>query len=401
MESPPKLWHWIKNRKSFIFGAIVVLALLVSAFWYSCTGFICDVVRENKLLIFSTIGKYLPRIVTVLLIFLFFKVGATLFFELVLPKFLKLLQSEDHILGIKRIGRFVWWSVFTLLSLSITIGHLGALMANLGLIGLGLTFALQKPILNFVGWLTLTAKGTYAEGDRIRVGQNIRGDVREIQIMNTVIDGLLDASDVKSDKVITFPNEFILTMDVENFTKDSNYIMDEMKIGITYESNYRKAAKLLENIISAYIKRNKKFYIRQIIHQQEQVDRGLGRLLSQKYISSKEQKELHGFRVEEEALKRDMQELETLEEEFRPKVRMELGDSSIQLIPQFFTPYDQKKKTRTEIILNFLDAIKAERDIQIAYPHMQLVTVKAQEPPAQQTPAHGLQTTLQRAFIEQ
>lgn len=399
MESAVKLWRWVKARRLFILGTVVVLALLVSAFWYSCTGFICDVVRENKVLIFAQFGKFLPRMVTVLLIFLFFKVGATFFFEIVLPKLMGVLRAEHRLVGTKRIGRFAWWMAFTLIALSITIGHLGALVANLGLIGLGLTFALQKPILNFVGWLTITAKGAYREGDRIRVGNNIRGDVREIQIMNTVIEGLLDASDTKSNKVITFPNELVLTMEVENFTKDSNYIMDELKIGITFESNYRKASKLLETIIVAHIKKNKKSYIRQIIRQQEQVDKGLGRLLSQKYISTKEQKELSNFREEEQTLKRDMEELEMLEEEFRPKVRVELADSCIQLIPQFFTPYDQKKKTRTEIILNFLDAIKAERDIEIAYPHMQIV----REKPKDETPAHahGLQTTLQKAFIEQ
>jgi len=280
------------------------------------------------------------------------------------------------------------------------IGHVGALVANLGLIGLGLTFALQKPILNFVGWLTLTAKGTFREGDRIRVG-NIRGDVREIQIMNTVLEGLLEASDTKSNKVLTFPNEFVLTMEVENFTKDSNYVMDEMKIGITYESNYRKAAKLLETIIVAHIKKNKKSYIRQIIRQQEQVDRGLGKLLSQKYITNKEQKELSNFRVEEQELKRDMEELEMLEDEFRPRVRIELADSAILLIPQFFTPYDQKKKTRTEIILNFLDAIKAEKDIEMAYPHVQIVSEVEKAEIVQHAAAHGLQTTLQKAFFEQ
>ncbi|MBS3106991.1 mechanosensitive ion channel [Candidatus Woesearchaeota archaeon] len=400
MESPSKLKRWVSTRWSFIVGAVVVLSLLISALWYSCTGFICDVVRDNKALIFTKLGRYLPKMVTVLLIFLFFKVGATFFFEMALPKLLRLVHLEHRLVGSKRIGRVAWWAIFTLLTLTIMIGHVGALVANLGLIGLGLTFALQKPILNFVGWLTLTAKGTFREGDRIRVG-NIRGDVREIQIMNTVLEGLLEASDTKSNKVLTFPNEFVLTMEVENFTKDSNYVMDEMKIGITYESNYRKAAKLLETIIVAHIKKNKKSYIRQIIRQQEQVDRGLGKLLSQKYITNKEQKELSNFRVEEQELKRDMEELEMLEDEFRPRVRIELADSAILLIPQFFTPYDQKKKTRTEIILNFLDAIKAEKDIEMAYPHVQIVSEVEKAEIVQHAAAHGLQTTLQKAFFEQ
>ena len=51
-----------------------------------------------------------------------------------------------------------------------------------------------------------------------------------------------------------------------------------------------------------------------------------------------------------------------------------LFHSAVQLIVQFTTPYDHIKKNRTIINLAFLDAIKKERKIEIAYPHLQIVT---------------------------
>jgi esterase/lipase len=65
--------------------------------------------------------------------------------------------------------------------------------------------------------------------------------------------------------------------------------------------------------------------------------------------------------------------VENLEEEFKPKIRIELASSSILLIAQFLTPYDQVKKNRTKINVAFLDAIAKRKDIRVAYPHVQLI----------------------------
>jgi len=62
-----------------------------------------------------------------------------------------------------------------------------------------------------------------------------------------------------------------------------------------------------------------------------------------------------------------------LDEEFKPKIRVKLLDSSIELIALFTTPYDQIIKNRTEIYLTFMDTITKHKDIEIAYPHMQIV----------------------------
>ncbi|MBR9705582.1 mechanosensitive ion channel [Candidatus Pacearchaeota archaeon] len=268
---------------------------------------------------------------------------------------------------------FGLWTVFVLISLSILISNVTALIASLGLVGFGLTFALQKPILNFVGWLVLIFKRIYSEGDRIRIG-SISGDVKEIQVMNTVLDGLLENSNLLSGKIVTFPNELVLTSDVENYTKESNYIREELSISITFESNYHKAVKLLKEIITVHVRKNKEKYIKKVAKKTNEVNVFINKMLKSKGKTKKQQVEND---IEAERLKKEKEQMENelkdIDKEFIPKIRVELLDSSIQLIAQFLTPYNHIKKNRTEINLAFLDAIRKEKDIEIAYPHMQVI----------------------------
>jgi small-conductance mechanosensitive channel len=255
--------------------------------------------------------------------------------------------------------------------------NIDAFITSLGLIGLGLTFALQKPVLNFVGWLTILTQDLYSEGDRIRVG-NIRGDVKKIQLMNTVIYGLLETTDLRSQKIVTIPNEMALTMDVENFTKDSNYVLDELRISITYESNYHKAMNLLESIITRNLKNNLKLYINREKKKKLKIENFLADVEKKKQTQEKQENEksTSELQKEKETIQKEIENLEEIGEEFKPKIRLEMADSAIILSAQFVTPYNQIKKNRTEINVAFLDTVKKENDIEVAYPHMELVLGK-------------------------
>jgi small-conductance mechanosensitive channel len=314
---------------------------------------------------------YATKLFLIGMLFLFFKLIDAFLIKRLLMSVYKNLHKENDYKRISKLVTFAWWVLFIFAAVSLIFGNVLGLLASFGLIGFGITFALQKPILNFVGWVTIILKHVYSEGDRIKVGE-IRGDVKEIQVMNTVLDGLLERSDRSSGKIVTFPNELVLTSEVQNYTKNYNYLVEEISITITYESDYHKARKLLREIIIDLTRKNKSHYKRNLNVQRKKVNAFISGLLT-KYegIDSKEaDEEAKKLQIEREQI--DL-ELQKFDEEFKPRIRIDLLDSAIQLIAQFFTPYDKISKNKTEIFLAFLDAVKQEKNIEIAYPHLQIV----------------------------
>lgn len=308
----------------------------------------------------------LPELFLVLVLFFIFKLISALG-ELIIVGFSKSLSDYPRSTGIIKLVRFGWWILFLIIIASLVFGNLSAFIMSLGLIGLGLTFALQKPILNFVGWFTIVLKNIYQEGDRVKIGI-VRGDVKEIQLMNTVLYGLLENSNVRSHKIVTVPNELVLTTDIENFTKESNYILEELTISITYESNYTKAMLLLRQIVTDHIKKNHQKYIQIKKEKKNKIDSFISAMNRKSKTYDKQKLIKQSSDIQEE-----IKTLQELEGDFKPKIRLEMADSSLLLIAQFITPYDEVKKHRTGINVAFLDAIAKEKDIEVAYPHMELV----------------------------
>jgi small-conductance mechanosensitive channel len=354
---------------------IIFISIIVGCYlWLTCRNFCVSTLLNNRETIVQGTWLLTKKILLLFILFIVFKTIKHVVLKSI-KYFLAKTGKADKFSTIKKLISFSIWTVFGISALSIFLGDLTALVASLGLVGFGLTFALQKPILNFVGWLIILFKEIYSEGDRIRIN-NIVGDVKEIQVMNTILEGLLESSDVLSGKVISFPNELILSTDIQNFTKDSNYLVNELKIAITYESNYHKARSLLEKIITEHISRNRSKYIKKINKQKSHVNYMISKWLNTRdKVSKKEEREKGGKQIEnlkneEEKLHNDLQKLD---EEFKPMIRVEMLDSAIELIAQFKCPYNEIKQNRTQINLQFLDAIRKEVDIEIAYPHLQII----------------------------
>src|SRR3989344_1739369 len=140
---------------------------------------------------------------------------------------------------------FMWFFVI-FITLSALFKQIGSLITSIGLIGFGITLALQKPILNFVGWLNIIFGKTYKIGDIVQIN-NINGQVYDVTVMQTYLSELNIDGD-HTGKSVSVPNEFVLTSAITNYTKGSSYMRDEINIYLTYKSNLRKAVKIVEKI---------------------------------------------------------------------------------------------------------------------------------------------------------
>ena len=172
--------------------------------------------------------------------------------------------------------KYFMWIFILFITFSLLFKQVGSLITSLGLIGFGITFALQKPILNFVGWLTIIFNKTYKLGDVVSIN-NTNGRVSDVKVMYTILAELNSVGD-PTGKSISIPNEFVLTSSVANFTKGTNYVWDEVVIYLTYQSNWKKAQKIAEKIVQDYYDKNikkelKKKFIEEFKGQNEIIPR--------------------------------------------------------------------------------------------------------------------------------
>lgn len=131
-----------------------------------------------------------------------------------------------------------------------------ALATFLGLVSAGLAIALKDPITNLFGWIFIVLRRPFEIGDRIEIGDSA-GDVIDIRIFQFSLMeiGNWVGGDQSTGRVLHVPNSLIFTNTLANFTKGSDYIWNEIRVLITFESNWIKAKDLLTEIALEYTNR--------------------------------------------------------------------------------------------------------------------------------------------------
>jgi len=142
--------------------------------------------------------------------------------------------------------------VFFVLMLQIWVENTESLVISYGIIAAGIAIALQDLFRNFVGGIIIALTGVYRIGDRIEVDGSF-GDIMDIGIMNTTmmeIRGWVDA-DQPTGRLVIMPNSVVITGSIFNYTKDHNFIWDEITVPLTYDSDWKRAIENFLEIIRA------------------------------------------------------------------------------------------------------------------------------------------------------
>ncbi len=131
---------------------------------------------------------------------------------------------------------------------------------SIGLIGAGLSFALQEVILSIAGWIMIIFSRPFKIGDRIEVN-GIKGDVISIGVIKTTLMEIGEwvESDNYSGRIVQVSNATIFKSDTKNYSTDFPFVWDEIKLPIKYGSNIEMAEQLIkqtvEPIVEDYIKK--------------------------------------------------------------------------------------------------------------------------------------------------
>jgi small-conductance mechanosensitive channel len=132
-------------------------------------------------------------------------------------------------------------------------GQLRAVGTALGAFsGLLLGWSLQAPVSGMAAWIMISLKRPFRVGDRVQLPSlGLVGDVVDISPMYTVLNQVGGAvgSEEAVNRPILIPNAMLFSQVVINYTarQDAAFILDEVVVRITYDTDWDEAERILIN----------------------------------------------------------------------------------------------------------------------------------------------------------
>jgi len=130
----------------------------------------------------------------------------------------------------------------------------GSLATFLGLLGAGVIIAIREPLMDIAGWGFLLWRKPFEVGDRIEIGGN-RGDVIDIRLFKfSILEiGNWVHADQSTGRVIHIANHRAFMDPIANYTSGFDFIWNEIEVILTFESNWKKAKKILNEIAEDHL----------------------------------------------------------------------------------------------------------------------------------------------------
>ncbi len=230
----------------------------------------------------------------------------------------KTLRTTTVIIGLLFLSK-IWFGVFE------SIGTF------LGLLSAGLAIAFKDMLVNIGGWFFLITRKPLVVGDRVQI-DDVTGDVIDIRLFQfsvMEIGNWVDA-DQSTGRIVHIPNGLIFTKWQANFTAGFEYIWNEIPVLVTFESDWKKAKKILSDVLNKHASNLSKETQRQI----------------------------------REASKKFMIIYKTL----TPIVYTSVKDSGVLLTMRFLCHVKQRRGIEHIIWEEILDRFAEHKDIDFAYP---------------------------------
>ena len=132
-------------------------------------------------------------------------------------------------------------------------GGTGGLSTYLGILSAGIAIALASVLENLAGWVFLVTRRPFRVGDRIEI-EGIAGDVVDIRAFRfsmLEIRNWVDA-DQSTGRLIHVPNGRVFSKALANYTEGFPYIWDEIAVMVTFESDWRRAERIVATALAEH-----------------------------------------------------------------------------------------------------------------------------------------------------
>lgn len=242
---------------------------------------------------------------------------------------LKISSKTKH--RYRRIIYYVATFIGFIILATIWSGTTKSLTTIIGVASAGVAIALQQVLLNIAGWLFIIIRRPFDIGDRIEIG-GVRGDVIDISLFQSSlleIGNWVDA-DQSTGRIVHCPNSLVFKEPLFNYTKGFEFIWNEIKVLLTFESNWKKGKEIILNSVA------------------------------------KEQQQLEG--VMKEKLKRMSRKYLIHYTKFTPIVYTRVADSGVELTLRYLVGTKERRSSQHRISEEILEAFEKEEGIELAYP---------------------------------
>ncbi len=190
-------------------------------------------------------ARIIQLIIIILITFIVFNIFLRIIKSRLLLK-IKNKKQRSNVLVFLDLLKYFYAFVLLIIIIVYYYGNLGDLGFFAGLLTVALGWALQKPITGIVAWIVLVTRRPFLIGDRVIIS-GITGDVSNITLTHIFLDevgGTIDGEET-SGRTIMIPTSIIFEEHVINYTEKDDFILDEIPVSITYESNLENAEKLI------------------------------------------------------------------------------------------------------------------------------------------------------------
>jgi small-conductance mechanosensitive channel len=156
------------------------------------------------------------------------------------------------------IRRWQYGYIFAATTICVTAfsGEIQALGITMAFIGSIMAWMLSAPIKNMAGWLFLVISRPFKVGDRI-IMAGVTGDVIDINMNFIILNqvGGTTTGEDKSGRGVMLPTQWLFSYTINNYSMElpsdsagKKYLLDEIIVRITYESDWGEAEKILMEV---------------------------------------------------------------------------------------------------------------------------------------------------------
>lgn len=134
--------------------------------------------------------------------------------------------------------------------------HLTTFFTLFSILGTGLVVVLKEVILNMAGWFYLVIRRPFEVGNRITI-QEHSGDVIDIRLIEFSMIEITPLKDggQSTGRIIRIPNSLVFLHPLVNASKDFSLCWNEIIVNVTKNSNWEKAARMLETLSHEYLEK--------------------------------------------------------------------------------------------------------------------------------------------------
>lgn len=154
--------------------------------------------------------------------------------------------------------QYQWRKVLSILNLAFSLGAVimiwvpdpQSLLVSLGLLSAGVAIALQDVFRNIVGGLVIFISSPYRVGDRVKI-KDVVGDVIDTNTMYTTLLELREwvDGDQATGRLVFVPNGHLLSGNVYNYTRDNNFLWDELVVPVSYDNDWQAASEMVQRLV--------------------------------------------------------------------------------------------------------------------------------------------------------